>query len=146
MFEMVPFRKNNKLARREDFFDNLFNIFDEDFPSIFAEGKVSFKVDLTEDDNTYKVVADLPGVKKEAINIDYSNNYLTISAKRDDSVEEKTDKYVRRERHYGEFRRSFYIDNVKEDAIDASFVDGVLNITLPKETQEVNPKKKIEIK
>lgn len=142
MFEMVPFRRNNLSKRGDDFFGNFFNnFFDDNFlmPANFMGN--SFKVDLKETENSYIVEADLPGVPKEAINIEYENNYLIISAKREDNVEDKRDNYVRRERHYGEFRRSFYVDNIDENKIDASFKDGVLMVTLPK-TDKENPKKR----
>ncbi len=92
----------------------------------------NFKVDLRETDENYLVETNLPGVKKEDIEVEFINNYLTITAKRDSSIENKEENFVRQERHYGEFNRSFYIDNVDGNNIDASFEDGVLKITLPK--------------
>lgn len=146
MFEMVPFRKNHGLTRGDDFFSPfLKNFFSDDFFSIMNDMNGSFRVDLKENDDNYVVEADLPGIKKEAIDIDYNNNYLTISAKRDDALEEKKENYVRRERHYGEFQRSFYIDNVDENKIDASFSDGVLRITLPKLQKGSIKRRKINI-
>lgn len=147
MFEMIPFRKHNSLAKGSDYFDQFFsNFFNDDFlaPMNFAGN--AFKVDLKETDNDYTIEADLPGIKKEDINIDYSNNYLTISAKKDEFTEDTTnEKYVRRERHFGEFKRAFYIDNVDENSIDASFTDGVLKLTLPKQNKGNNPKRRIDI-
>lgn len=146
MFEIIPFRKNHGLTRGDDFFSPfLKNFFDDDFLSLMNDTQGGFKVDLKETDENYLVEADLPGIKKDAIDIDYSNNYLVISAKREDSVEEKKENYVRRERHYGEFKRSFYIDNVDENKIDASFSDGVLKITLPKLNKGNNKRRKIDI-
>jgi HSP20 family protein len=147
MFEMIPFRKNNNgLRRRDDFFNSFIdNFFDNDFimPMNFMDS--NFKVDLKETEDSYLVEADLRGIPKEAIDIDYNNGYLTITAKRDDTVEDKKENYVRRERHYGEFKRSFYVDNVDESKIDASFKDGVLKVTLPKQEKGQNPKRKIDI-
>lgn len=146
MFEMVPFRRNNGLRRRSDnyvdrLFDDLFN--DSIFPNALANNE--FNVDVKETETSYIVDADLPGVKKEAIEIDYENNYLSIRAKRDDIVEEKQDNYVRRERRYGQFSRSFYIDNVEEDKIEATFNDGVLKLTLPKKEKGKPNKRKIDV-
>lgn len=148
MFELVPFRKNNTgISKRGDYFEDMMaNFFGDTFFSpMFSEG--SFKVDLKENENEYLVEADLPGVKKDDIDIDYNLNYLTISAKKESSSEEndKNNGYIRRERHYGEFKRSFYIDNVNEDNIHAEFQDGVLKLVLPKETHSKKNKKKIEI-
>ncbi len=145
MFDMIPFRKNN-LSKRDDFFSPfLKNFFDDDFFSVMSHMQGNFKVDLKETDENYLVEADLPGIKKEAIDIDFHDNYLVISAKRDESMEDKKENYVRRERHYGEFKRSFYIDNVDEDKIQASFNDGVLKVILPKLTKGNDKKRKIDI-
>ena len=75
----------------------------------------------------------------------FDDNYLTISAKKEDNREDKGKGYVRRERNYGELRRSFYIDNVKDSDITASFKDGVLKIVLPKVGKGQNRTEKIEI-
>lgn len=133
MFDMVPFRKND-LVRRDDFFSTINDL------------RESFKVDLKETDESYLVEEDLPGIEKEAIDIEFNNNYLVISAKRDESLEDKKENYVSRERHYGEFKRSFYIDNVDESKIDASFNHGVLKITFPKLNKGNDKKRKIDIR
>ena len=147
MFDMVPFRRgHNGVTKRGDVFENFMNSFwDDDFFGSMNLMNNSFKVDLQETDNNYIIAADLPGVKKDAINLGYENNYLTISAKRDDVVEDKNDNYVRRERHYGEFKRSFYIDNVDDTKIDASFNDGVLKINLAKKDPSKVSARKIDI-
>ena len=144
MPEMEPFRKSN-LRRRDDFFPGFFrDFFDEDFFSLMNYNRGSFRADLKETDENYYVEADLPGVEKGNIDIDFYNNYLVISAKRDESIENEKENYVRRERHYGEFKRSFHIDNVDENKIKASFNDGVLRVTLPKLKKDNNRKINIE--
>ena len=145
MFEMIPFNRNN-LTRKEDFFSPFWNnFFDDDFFPTMHNLQGNIRVDLKETDENYVVEADLPGIKKDDINIEFNNNYLVISAKRDDSAEDKNENYVTRERHYGEFKRSFYTDNVDESKIDASFNDGVLKIILPKLNKGKDEKKKIDI-
>lgn len=147
MFDMVPFRRNNDLRRGDDF-ENLVNsFFNNDFFSpINMNGFGNdFKADLKETDDAYSIEADLPGIKKDAIDIDFNNNYLTISAKRDDSQEEKDENFIRRERRYGEFKRSFYVDNVEKNNIAASFNDGVLKINLPKSKKDPKQNTKIDI-
>lgn len=147
MFGMVPFRRNNNnVAKRGDYFEDFFNnFFSDDFFAPAMLNNNSFKVDVKEDDNQYLVEADLPGMKKENINLEYENNYLTISAKKEDVLEDKRDNYVRRERSYGEFRRSFYVDNVDESKVDASFTDGVLKIALPKKEKGKENRRQIDI-
>ncbi|HCW03488.1 MAG TPA: heat-shock protein [Clostridium sp.] len=147
MFEMIPFRRNG-LSRRggEDYFNNFFNsFFNNDFfsPAVFTGS--SFKVDMKETEDSYIIEADLPGVPKEAISVEYENNYLTISAKREDTIEDKKDNYLRKERHYGQFKRSFYIDNIDEDQIKARFKDGVLEINLQKLNKGFEKRKRIDI-
>jgi len=146
MFDMVPFKKSHLLKKGEDnFFDTFFN---EDFfaPIPFEKMGFGFKVDLKETEDCYKVEADLPGVNKDSIDIEYKNNYLTVSAKREEKTDVKNENYVRKERRYGEFKRSFYVDNVDAEKITASFTDGVLKIDLPKAAKEKVETKKIEIK
>lgn len=145
MLNMVPFRRNN-LNKGEDYFAPFFgNVIDEDFLSSLDYMNDSFKVDLKETDENYLIEADLPGTKRENIDIDFNNNYLVVSAKREEASEDKKENYVRRERHYGEFKRSFHIDNVDENNINASFSDGILKITLPKLTKGEDKRRKIEI-
>lgn len=84
-------------------------------------------------------------IPHEFFNIRINLKFLVISAKRDENIENKKENYVTRERHYGEFKRSFYIDNIDENKIDASFTDGVLRITLPKLNKGNDNKKKINI-
>ncbi|MBP1890362.1 HSP20 family protein [Clostridium moniliforme] len=145
MFDMIPFEKNN-LSRRDELFSSLLKNFFDDNSLASMDLQGSFKVDLKETDKDYLVEAELPGVNKKDINVDIDNNYLVINAKRDESVEENKENYVRRERHYGEFKRSFYIDNVDQDKISASFENGVLKVTLPKLVKDNSNKRKIDIK
>ena len=102
-------------------------------------------MDGRETEDAYLIEADLPGVKKEAVKVEYENHYLTISAKNEDTVEQKDEDFVRRERHYGEFRRSFYVDNIDENNIAANLADGVLKVTLPKQSKGITGTRKIEI-
>lgn len=141
MFNNTPSRKNRKDDFLTPFFDSLA---DNDFFNALTN-RDNFKADLKETNDSYLVEADLPGVKKGDIDIEFNNNNLIIKAKRDESIEENKENYVRRERHYGEFNRSFYVDNVDEDNVKANFEDGVLKIKLPKLTKDDENKRKINI-
>ncbi|NLW23590.1 MAG: Hsp20/alpha crystallin family protein [Tissierellia bacterium] len=146
MSDLIPFGRNS-LDRLDDFFPSLFkNFFDNNFLTMMSNIQGNFRVDVKETENEFIVEADLPGIKKEAIEIVYHNNYLVINAKREEGLEEKKENYVRRERHYGEFKRSLYLDNVDEDKIDASFKDGVLRITLPKLNKDNKKGRRIDIR
>ncbi len=146
MFEMIPWRRNSNMQRRDDFFETVVNsFFNDDFFAPAGLLKSSFSVDLKENENEYLIEADLPGVEKGDIHLDYNNGYLTISAKRDSLVEDKKDNYVRKERSHGEFKRCFYVDNIDEEKIQASFNNGVLNVSLPKLNKGKESGKKIDI-
>lgn len=148
MFGLVPFEKRFPIGH--DAFSNLFDIFNEpffnDFPTTSASGG-KFKVDVKDNGKNYELTAELPGMSKENISLDYTNNYLTISAQRNDEKNESDDKgnYIRRERHFGSMSRSFYIDNIDETKIKAEFKDGILKVDLPKIEEQVQQVKQIPI-
>lgn len=89
------------------------------------------KTDIREYQNKYIIEVDLPGLKKENIKISYENGYLTIKATKE--IDNKKEVYVRRERFYGEVKRSFYIGEKKETDIKANYENGILTISFPKE-------------
>ncbi|MCL4384761.1 MAG: Hsp20/alpha crystallin family protein [Cyanobacteria bacterium] len=108
-------------------------------------GVWSPNVDIKETESDITVKADLPGLKKEDIDISIDNDMLVIKGERKFEKEEKDKDYVRMERSYGSFYRSFTIGvPVKEDEIKASYKNGVLEINIPK--AEVKKAKKVEIK
>lgn len=109
------------------YFNDYFPILDS---SIYKEREY-MKTDIREYQNKYIMEIDIPGVKKEDININYENGYLTIKAAK--TVTLKPEVYIRRERFHGEIKRSFYIGDKKETDIKASYVSGILTISFPKE-------------
>ncbi|HHV18295.1 MAG TPA: Hsp20/alpha crystallin family protein [Thermoanaerobacterales bacterium] len=123
---LVPWRRRGLLPT---FFDLAFDT--DDFFDIFNLSPV--KADLRETEKEYIVEADLPGYNKDNIEIRYENDLLTISAKYDEVTEEKSESFIQRERRRGNYSRSIPIpNNVKSDAIKASFDNGVLKVILPK--------------
>ncbi|MFT8705032.1 Hsp20/alpha crystallin family protein [Bifidobacterium aquikefiricola] len=120
--------------------------------SVVPEGMSNatmMSTDVQDKDGNYLVDIDLPGFKKEDISIQLENGYLTVSAKREGSKEDKdTDgKWLRRERYAGSCSRNFYIgDGVKESDIHAKFEDGTLHLEVPKaQTPKVEPRHNIAI-
>ena len=114
MFGLVPFSGRRGLSRNDS--ANPFALFDAMRDSFFHDGfpaanwgAGSFKVDVKDADDHYELTADLPGMAKEDISLNYENGYLTIAATRSESKDEKDDagNYIRRERHTGEVSRSF---------------------------------------
>jgi len=101
-------------------------------------------IDVSETENQFMITAELPGMKKEDINISLENGRLSISGERSFENEEKGKTYHRVETQYGSFNRSFQLpDNVSEESITATYEDGLLNITIDKSEDKV--KKQIEI-
>ena len=98
------------------------------------------KTDVHENDDHYDVVIDLPGFKKDQINLELQDGYLTVSAAKGLDKDEKTKKgkLIRQERYAGAMQRSFYIgDAITEADVNAKFENGVLEISVPKK----DPKK-----
>lgn len=130
MSGLKPYNHSDLPAHMREYFNRF-------MPEFFTDGFFApseFHVDMRETSNEYILDADLPGVKKENIILSYKNGYLTISTKRNENQEIKDEKsYVRRERRFGQLQRSFYVDNIQEDKIEAKFSDGVLTVTLPKD-------------
>lgn len=145
MFDMVPFKK-----RKEDAFNQLarsFNdFFDDEWLTPFRTLTTSFKADIRETDQAYLVEAELPGFKKEEIEIDYAHPYLTIKAVRNEETNEENDGHqiIRRERRYGEYVRRFYVQDIEEAGIRAALKDGILSLEIPK-SKRAN-RKRIEIR
>ena len=112
----------------EDFSRNLFN----DFKSNLI------KTDIHETDNEYLVEAELPGIPKENIQVTYEDGVLTISGQQQiDTVDEdKKGKLIRSERSSTSLRRQYLLENVKEDEIKASYSDGILKVSLPKDSNK----------
>ena len=131
MFGLVPFRKNLMNSNVNSFDNFISNFFNDDFLTS-SNMMGNFKADIKETPNEYIIDAELPGIKKEDITIDYKNNYLTVSANRQEVIEENNDNYIRKERHYGNFSRSFYIDDIDKNSVNARFDNGILSIVLPK--------------
>ncbi len=143
MYLPTPFdRKKGSLMR---YFDK---VFEEDFwkfptPDFFTEGFI--RTDIRETDKEYILEADLPGFTKDDVKIKVKDNYLILSAEKKQEIEEEKEGYIRKERTYGSLRRSFFLENVKEDEISAKFENGVLTIVLPKVKKEKIEEKSIDI-
>ena len=128
--------------------------FDRDFwgrknPLYGKNANKIMKTDIREHDGGYELDVDLPGFKKDEINVELENGYLTISATKglDKDEQDKKGKYIRRERYAGAMQRSFYVgDEVTQEDIKAKFEDGILRMSIPKkDAQAVETKKTIAI-
>lgn len=138
------------------FTENLFDDWMDDFNFPKAFDNVDRKLygrhanremltDVKDHEDHYEIEIDLPGFKKEQIQIELNDGSLTVSASKGLDEDEKDDKgrYVRRERYSGMMSRSFYVgEDVTEEDIKASFTDGVLKLTVPKKETPKLPEKK----
>ncbi len=129
-------RFNPLLSRAEPFADSFEDLVRRMWrPSRFElEGAMGIKVDVQESEKAYTVKAEMPGLKKEEIKVQVDGNTVSISAesKREEETKEKG-QVVRSERYYGSLYRSFSLGHdIDEGATTAKYVDGVLELTLPK--------------
>ena len=133
--KLVP--RNNNLGF--SLFDNMFDdMFRDPFFTNSNNTKL-MKTDIQEKDNNYILDMDLPGYKKEDIKAQLKDGYLTITAQKNTSNDDKDEEgnYIRRERYCGKCSRSFYVgDSIKEEDIKANFNNGILELTFPKEVEQ----------
>ena len=130
----------------ENLFDEFFNDFrdfDREFEHMNREtnralygrkARNLMKTDVRETDDGYELDVDLPGFKKDEVDVKLSDGYLTISAAKglDKDEKDKKGNYIRRERYSGAMQRSFYVGDVKGEDVHAKFADGILSLTVPK--------------
>jgi HSP20 family protein len=101
-------------------------------PGIY--GSSVLRTDIRETEDTYLLETEMPGVKKENVELVRENGVLTILVKAE--TPENSESYVRRERVFGELKRSFVLKNIDEETISARLDNGILFITLPKQKRE----------
>ncbi|HIZ90060.1 MAG: Hsp20/alpha crystallin family protein [Candidatus Mucispirillum faecigallinarum] len=140
---MLPVILNNQLFK-----DLLNNDFSKEMEKVFRRGECDLmRTDIKESDKGFEIHVDLPGFKKEEINAELKDGYLTISTNKNIENNSDDSKYILRERYSSNCSRSFYVgENLSEDDIHASFENGILNISIPKKMPEEAPKKTINIK
>lgn len=129
MFGMIPFDRRD---------DNLFDIFDNFEKKFFGNTTAklpAFRTDIRDQGDKFLLEAELPGFTKEDINLELKDGFLTIKAEHKESKDETNDKgeYIRRERRYGSFSRTFDVNGIDEANITAAYNNGVLELSLPKQ-------------
>ena len=136
----------------KDIFDDFMDDFG--FPDVNKElygkhAKNVMKTDVRELEDGYEIIMDLPGFKKDEIEIMLENGYLNVSATKglDKDESDKAGKYIRRERYAGSMSRSFYVgDDITHEDIHAKFENGILKLDVPKkEAKAVEAKKRVAI-
>ena len=131
--------------RNYDLFDEMFR--DPFFTRPFENASSQImKTDIHENDGSYTIEMELPGYQKEDIKADLKDGYLTISAVKNETKEEKDakGKCIRKERYTGSCNRSFFVgDQVTQEDIKAAFKDGILSVQVPKDVPKVEEQPKL---
>ena len=147
MSMLMPTRRNRGLLS-----DFMFDPFDAFFntPMPSASTPTLMRTDIKETESGFEMTIDLPGFKKEDVQAELKDGYLTITAQTQSESEDKDEEgtYVRKERFSGKCSRTFYVgDDIEEDDIKAKFEDGVLKIAVPKKQEQpkLEEKKTISI-
>ena len=139
MFGLTPYERNALW--------NPFREFEKDFFKDFSSVN-RCRTDIRDEGGKYILECEMPGFNKEDIKIDVNGSVLTLCAehKSENDEKNKNGEYIRRERSYGSYCRSFDISNIDESAIEAEYTNGVLKVTLPKKAEQQSETKRIEIK
>ncbi|MGI6117371.1 MAG: Hsp20/alpha crystallin family protein [Bilifractor sp.] len=136
------------------FNDNFFDDFmDDPWESRFFRAPIArssaMKTDVKDSGDHYDIAIELPGFKKDEIQAELKNGYLTITASKNENNDEKDEKgnYLRRERYHGSCSRSFFVgEDVTQEDIHAKFENGILSLSIPKaDAKKVEEKKVISI-
>ncbi|MBP5270297.1 MAG: Hsp20/alpha crystallin family protein [Clostridia bacterium] len=145
MFELTPYF-HNRHNRSLNVYDP-WRAFDDIERSFFGERVHTFSTDVADNGDSYTVETDLPGFKKEDIKIEIAGDTMTVNAERhsDFEKEEKKDKYVRVERSYGSYSRTFDITGIEASGIKAKYDNGVLTLTLPKKAAKAPETRRLTI-
>ena len=131
----------------DEMFDDAFDmmpVFSRRNPLYGKHAKNLMKTDVRETKDSYELDIDLPGFKKDEIQVDLKEGYLTISAAKglDKDEKDKEGRYIRQERYTGQCSRSFYVgDSVKPEDVHAKFEDGILRLSMPKAEAKELPKR-----
>ncbi|MDE6781457.1 MAG: Hsp20/alpha crystallin family protein [Ruminococcus sp.] len=139
MYGVTPFGRNPL---------NLFSVFNELDRNFFNDTMQvnSCRTDIRDVGDKYVMEAELAGFDRDEISLDIKDSYLVISAERKNSSDENNNRYIRRERSYSSYKRSFDISDVDTENVNAEYKNGVLTIDLPKKKHEEPVSKRLEIR
>ena len=142
MFELIPFERT--MRNLNSFYP--FRQMEEMQRSFFSNSASSlFRTDVSDLGDSYRLEAELPGFSKDDINISIEDERMTISVERKADNSEDKPNYLRRERFYGSYSRSFDLSGIDAEKISASYNDGILSLELPKQAPVVPASRRLEI-
>jgi len=144
MANLVPSnRRNRNLATTG--FEELYNMLDDFFTDPWLSGgrasRDTFRVDVQAGEKEYIVEAELPGVKKEEVQIEMNDGNLSITVQRDEKVDDEGKNYIHRERRYSSMSRTIYLGDATSEGIHAKLEGGVLHVTVPRQPQVENSRR-----
>ena len=133
MFEIMPFDRKSYHMRPFDPFREMQEM-QRAFWNTPSMASNTFRTDISETNDAYKLEAELPGFAKEDIKVDIDDDTLTIKAEHSENHDEQNDagEYVRRERYYGSYSRCFNVSEIDVDGITAAYENGILTLNMPK--------------
>ena len=140
MFDLMP------MNHRMPMYFRPMHEFDEFFEDSCKGMMKPFSTDIVDAGDSYELHSELPGFAKEDIKISIDKDMLTISAERKHEENEEKPNFVKKERFYGTYSRSFDLTGIDADKIEASYTDGILMLKLPKLPEELPISKTVEIK
>ncbi|BBH54200.1 Hsp20/alpha crystallin family protein [Fluviispira sanaruensis] len=158
---LQPFKKQNQLTNRPEndlfyslqtdvnrLFNSFFNDFEIDLPSQKSKNLWAPRIDMRESAHSFIITADLPGIKKEDINVNIHDNILTIKGERKSETHNESDKHYISERYHGQFERSFSLPqrSIDKEKISAEMKNGELTINIAKIPEAQKEVRKIEIR
>ncbi|MCL1913665.1 MAG: Hsp20/alpha crystallin family protein [Eubacteriaceae bacterium] len=121
----------------EDFFDDAWN-----WPA--ARSTNHFRIDVRETENEYFVEAEMPGVNREEISVDFNDGHLTISVNKNEDKENKSTNYLHRERHWTGMQRTIHLSEAGDEGVKAKLQDGMLKVEVPK-SKKSKPNHRVNI-
>lgn len=149
MAALTPFGRNEIQKKEGRDFVDFYNMMDDFFNGVVPGSKAlkadTFKLDVKDQGNSFLVEAEMPGIKKEEIQIEYQDDHLIISVSQSQEITEEKPNYIHRERRSSAMQRSIFMRDINAEKVDAELTDGVLKIVLPK-NQPPEKKQPIKIK
>lgn len=134
MTNLVPFNRRILGGFNSDF-NSMLDDFFKDSP-LRRLDRDTFKVDVASNENEYIVEAELPGIAKEAVSLDYNDGRLVIAVTEESENTNEGKNYIHKERRVSSASRSVYLADASQDDIKAKLENGILSIIVPKQTQE----------
>jgi HSP20 family protein len=151
--KLSPVKKRNNagtsLFNLQNDVNGLFDSFFTDpFPSIFEDNQaISPAINFSEKKKEYKLVAELPGVSADDLDITIGDGYVSISGKQEESKEEEEENYICKEFYRGDFQRSFGLSKIADtENAEAKFKNGILTVKIPKKSEALQKERKLKIK